>query len=146
MLLFDDIKSYINGKIAEDKDLNMTIGIKEQYPYGHKAQPPEILIAIMDNTELQSATTFEGEKVSNVSLQIIPMANSMNIGGKKYNAQKSCTLLSEKVANWFDKTVIKEFIPKIINTRRVQWSNSMPYENGTTTYYSILRFNLTVTK
>ena len=145
-MLFDELKSYLNGKIAEDKDLNMTIGIKEQYPYGHKAQPPELLLAIMDNTELESATTFEGETVSNVSLQIIPMANSMNIGGKKYNAQKSCNLLSEKVCGWFEKNTIKQNIPKIINTRRVQWSNSTPYESGTTTYFSILRFNLTVTK
>ena len=145
-MLLDELKNYLNGKIAEDKDLNMTIGIKEQYPYGHKPTPPELLLAIMDNTELESATTFEGETTSNVSLQIIPMANSMNISGKKYNAQKSCSLLSEKVVNWFDKAVIKESIPKIINTRRVQWSNSEPYENGTTAYFSILRFNLTVTK
>ena len=95
-MLFDELKSYLNGKIAEDKDLNMTIGIKEQYPYGHKAQPPELLLAIMDNTELESATTFDGETVSNVSLQIIPMAHSMNIGGKKYNAQK-CTTQEKEI-------------------------------------------------
>ena len=41
-MLFDELKSYLNGKIAEDKDLNMTIGIKEQYPYGHKPNPPEL--------------------------------------------------------------------------------------------------------
>ena len=72
-MLFDELKSYLNGKIAEDKDLNMTIGIKEQYPYGHTPTPPELLLAIMDNTELESATTFEGETTSNVSLQIIPI-------------------------------------------------------------------------
>lgn len=145
-MLFDELKSYLNGKIAEDKDLNMTIGIKEQYPYGHKAQPPEILIQIVDSTELESATTFEGEQSFTALVQIIPMANSMNIGGKRYNAQKSCNLLSEKICEWFGKTVIKENIPKVINTRRVQWSTAFPYESGTTTYYSILRFNLTVTK
>lgn len=145
-MLFDELKSYLNGKIAEDKDFNVSIAIKKQYPYGHKAQPPELLLAIMDNTELESATTFEGETIANVSLQIIPMVSSMSIGGTKQNAQNSCDLLSEKICGWFEKTTIKENIPKIINTRRVQWSNSYPYESGTTTYYSILRFNLTVTK
>lgn len=145
-MLFDELKSYLNGKIAVDKDLSTTIGIKQQYPYGHKAEPPELLLAIIDNTEFETATTFETETVSTVSLQIIPMVNSMNIGGKIYNAQRSCDLLSEKVCGWFDKSVVKENIPKIINTRRVQWSNSYAYESGTTTYYSILRFNLTVTK
>lgn len=145
-MLFDELKSYLNGKIATDKDLNTTIGIKQQYPYGHKAEPPELLLAIIDNTEFETATTFETETVSTVSLQIIPMVNSMNIGGKKYNAQKSCDLLSEKVCKWFEKSTIKENIPKIVNTRRVQWSNSYAYESGTTTYYSILRFNLTITK
>lgn len=146
MLLFDEIKSYINGKIAEDNELNISIGIREQYPYGHKPTPPEILLLFVDDTEMETATTFEGETVSTVLLQIIPMANSMTIGGKKYNAQRSCTILSDKIAMWFQKTAIKQNLPQIINTRRVQKSNSMPYENGTTTYYGILRFNLTVTK
>lgn len=145
-MLFDEIKSYINGKIAEDNELNMSIGIKKQYPYGHTPKPPEILISVMDNVEDETATTFEGENASLVSLQIIPMVAQMNIGGNKYNAQTSCDLISEKIANWFEKKTIKTNIPKIVNTRRVQWSNSYPYENGTTTYYSILRFNLTVTK
>lgn len=146
MLLFDYLKNYINGRIAEDKELNMSIGIKEQYPYGHKPNPPEILISIVDHTEFSEGTTFEGEKVSTALVQIIPMANSMNIGGKKYSAQKSCNLLSDKICDWFEKATIKENIPKIINSRRIQWSSAFPYENGTTTYYSILRFQLTVTK
>lgn len=145
-MLFDDLKSYINGKIATDEELNSTISIKEQYPYGHKPNPPELLLSIIDNTENEQSTTFENETTATVSLQIIPIANSMSIGGKKYNAQKSCNILSEKVCSWFDKSELKENIPKIINTRRVQYSNSYPYENGTTAYYSILRFNLTTIK
>lgn len=145
-MLIDELKNYINGRIAEDKELSMSIGIKEQYPYGSKPNPPEILLAIMDNAELDRATTFEGEQVADVYLQIIVMANQMNIGGKKCSAQKSCSLLSEKLCTWFAKNTIKENIPKILNTRRAQWTNSTPYENGTTTYYSILRFNLTVNK
>ncbi len=145
-MLVDEIKSYINGMIAKDKDLNVSVGIKEQYPYGTKPKPPEILLAIMDNVELDIGTTFEGEQVSNVFLQMIVMANSMTIGGKKYSAQKSCDLLSEKLCGWFGKNTIKENIPKILNTRRAQWTNGVPYENGTTTYYSIVRFNLTVAK
>lgn len=144
-MLFDEIKTYINGQIAKDKDFNTTVGIKQQYPYGHKAQPPELLISVIDNVELERGTTFDNERVADISLQIIPMVNSMTIGGKKYNAQKSCDLLSEKVCKWFDKNTIKENLPQIVNTRRVQWSNSYPYENGTTTYYSILRFKLTMT-
>jgi hypothetical protein len=146
MLIFDEIKSYINGRIAEDKELNISIGIKKQYPYGHTPKPPEILLLIMDDIEQENATTFEGENASNVFLQIVPMISQMNIGGKRYNAQDACDLISAKISNWFDKKAVKTNIPKIINTRRVQKSNSYPYENGTTAYYSILRFNLTVTK
>lgn len=146
-MLIDDIKSYINGRIAADEDLStVKISIKEQYPYGTKPQPPEILLAVMDNVESEQATTFEGEQTDNVSLQIIVMTGQMSIGGKRYNAQKSSALLSQKLCEWFLKNTIKENMPKIINTRRVQWSNSIPYENGTTTYYSILRFTLTVNK
>lgn len=142
----DDLKSYINGEISKDNELNMSIGIKEQYPYGHKPNPPEILLQIVDNAEMSVGTTFEGERIATVLLQIIVMANSMTIGGKKYNAQKSCNILGDKVCEWFEKSNVKKNIPQIINTRRVQWAFATPYESGTTTYYGILRFDLTVSK
>ena len=145
-MLLDKIKNYINEKIAEDTELNVSIGVREQYPYGHKPNPPEILLSVMDDVEMETATTFDGETVSNISLQIIPVANSMNIGGKKHNAQNSCTILGDKIAMWFEKNAIKQILPEIINTRRVQKSNSIPYENGTTAYYAILRFSLMVNK
>ena len=145
-MLIDDIKAYLDGKIKADTDLKGTIGIKEEYPYGDRPTPPEILLSVFDNTELETATTFEGEVTSTVLLQVIPMANSMTIGNKKYNAQKSCSILSDKICSWFDKQTIRAGVPKIINSRRIQWSSAVPYEFGTKAYYSIFRFTLTVNK
>lgn len=107
-MLIDELKNYTNGRIAEDKELSMSIGIKEQYPYGSKPNPPEILLAVINNVELDRATTFEGEQVADVYLQIIVMANQMNIGGKKYSAQKSCSLLSENFALGLQRTLLKK--------------------------------------
>lgn len=145
-MLIDDLKAYLDGKIKADTDLKNSIGIREEYPYGHKPSPPEILLSIVDDAEDETGTTFEKEIVSTVLLQVIPMANSMTIGGNKYNAQTSCNKLSDKICDWFDKQTIRAGVPSIINARRIQWASATPYENGTTTYYSILRFTLTVNK
>jgi hypothetical protein len=132
--------------LSEDGDLNGDIKVKQQYKYGKESQPPEVLVEFIDDTENPQGTTFEGEKVSTVLLQIIVMTNSMFIGSKKYNAQKSCMILSNKIAEYFDKSVIKENIPQILNARRTQKSPPFPYELGTVAYYGILRFELTVSK
>jgi len=143
-MLYDNIKDFIEYNIGLDNDISTEISIKPQYKYGETAKPPEILIYFADDTENEFATTFEGENVSTVLLQIIVMANSMPFGGIKYNAQKSCNILTEKLKNIFEKSNVINNIEDIINVRRVQKSDSQPYEVGTTTYYSILRFELQV--
>lgn len=142
-MLLDDIKSYLNTQINADTELGK-VNISQQYPYGTEAKPPELLIDIIDMPEYDAATDFCGEKASVAMLQIIVMANEMKFGNTKYGAQKSCDKLSAKVCDWFKACKIKTSHSHILNTRRVQKSNALPYSNGTTTYYSILRFELTV--
>ena len=145
-MIFDDLKSYLQDKIDNDDDISSEIKIGEQYQYGVEPNPPEILLQIVDNTENYNGTVFEGEKVSTVLLQVIIMTGLMKIANKKYNAQKSCNILSDKVHNWFNKIDMVNGIENIINCRRIQWSTPFPYETGTKAYYSILRFQLDITK
>lgn len=145
-MIFDDIKTYLNTKISADTDISASVEIVETYPYGKTPKPPQIMLQLADNTENVNGTTFEGERVSTVLLQVIVLASAMNFGNKKYNAQKSCDKLSDKLCNWFEKNTIVSGISSIINCRRVQWLPSQPYETGVTTYYSILRFELAVNK
>ena len=145
-MLFDDIKTYIATQISADTDISNTVEIVKTYPYGKTPKPPQILLQLADNTENVRGTTFEGEKVSTVLLQVIVMANSMKFGNTKYNAQTSCDILCDKVVSWFDKESIISGVTSIINSRRVQWLPAQPYETGTTSYYGILRFELTVNK
>ena len=145
-MLFDDIKSYINTKLSTDTDITQSIDIIKTFPYGKTPNPPQIMLQLADNTENIGGTTFEGEKVSTVLLQVIALANAMKFSNVKYNAQTSCDKLCDKVVTWFDKQSVINGITQVINCRRVQWLPAQPYETGTTAYYGILRFELTVTK
>lgn len=145
-MLFDDIKTYINTQLSNDSDISNSVEIIKTYPYGKTPKPPQILLQIADNTEDVGGTVFEGEIVSTVLSQVIVLANSMTFGNTKYNAQTSCDKLCDKVVTWFDKQSIIDGVTSIINCRRVQWLPAQPYENGTTTYYGILRFELSVNK
>lgn len=144
-MFYDDIKQYLENKIISDNDTKDIVKVKPQYNYGEKPKPPEILLNFIDDYENASATTFEGEKASTIFLQMIVMANSMAFSGTKYNAQKSCNLLSDKVKQWFDKTTICQSITDMLNIRRVQKTDAIPYETGTGAYYSILRYEITYT-
>lgn len=145
-MLFDDVKSYINTQLSNDSEISDSVEIIKTYPYGKTPKPPQIMLQLADNTENVSGTTFEGEKVSTVLLQVIILTNAMKFDSTKYNAQTSCDMLCDKVVAWFDKESIINGVTSIINSRRVQWLPAQPYENGTTAYYGILRFELTVNK
>lgn len=145
-MIFDDLKTYINEKISNESGITESVTITKTYPYGKTIITPQIMLQIADNTENVIATTFEGEQVSTVLLQVIVLASAMSINSKKYNAQNSCDILCEKLVNWFDKAEIVKSINSIKNCRRVQWLPSTPYETGTTTYAGLVRFELAVIK
>ena len=142
-MLYDSLKTYLNLCLVSDESFS-SVSVRPEYQYGMEPNPPEILLYLQDDSEMTEATTFEGETAKKVMLQAIVMVTDMKIDLKMVNAQKACTVLSDKLKQWLDKNTVKKNIPSILNITRTSQRGATPYKTGTRCYFSVARFEVLV--
>lgn len=140
----DDLIEYIRNKFAQDSDISDTVNVDYSYKQNNKLNCPFISVQTLDNSDSERYDTFDGELISNIQVQIIVYAQQMKIANITENSQDSAMILADKIIKMFDKIKVVEWNKNVIRVRRAGTTFSMPLKDGSTTYFSPLRYEFYV--
>lgn len=140
----DDIIEYIKSKFALDTDIAKTVNVEYAYKQNYIMVFPCITVQALDNNDSEQYDDFSGENISNIPLQITIYGQQMKIANVTKSSQDVVTILADKLMQMFNKTKIVEWNKNIVRIRRVGTTFSMPLQDGTTTYFSPLRYDFYV--
>ena len=139
---FEWIKDYIQEKFASDGDFTKSTNVRVAYLQGNKVTTenvPQIIIQVMDDSEVDRFSSFEGENVSSIPLQFTAYTGAMKIGGQLKNAQEASMIFGtklKKVLNELRENVVNE---NIVRCRRATTSPALPLINGEKVYFTAVR-------
>jgi hypothetical protein len=142
------MKSYIKERINADADISKTYGI-EMYDAdtkGHSPTKTEVQFKIMDRNEVERYTSFEGENVSSIPLQIAVVAFQMKIAGVMTSAKDASILLGDKICNLLNAVDVVNAIPRVTRVRIITTSPALKYEGGDKAYTTAIRCEFWVAK
>ena len=137
----DDIIAYISEAFAKDKDITKKVKVDYAYDEDATLKPPYIFVQAIDDSDAEQFDTFDGELISYVPVQITCYCQQMTIGGVKYTAREASLIFAQKVKELFLKLKAIVWNENIKLMRRVGGTPAMPTEQGSTTYFSPVRYN-----
>lgn len=140
----DNLIEYIKNQFANDTDIAKAIKIEYAYSQSSKSTFPLITVQPLDNNDSERYDTYDGEQISNIPTQITIYAQQMKIANVMQSAQDVTFILADKLTKMFDKKKLVEWNDNIIRVRRAGTTFSMPLNDGTTTYFSALRYEFYV--
>lgn len=137
----DDIILYIADTFAQDKEISKKVSVGEAYDENAKPKPPYIYVQAIDDSDAQQYDTFDGESISYVPIQITAYCQQMAIGNNTYTAKDASAIFADKIKEMFDVIKTIKWNNNVKLMRRVGGTPSMPSSNGTTTYFSPIRYD-----
>lgn len=140
----DDLIEYIKNNFGQDSDIIDTVNVDYSYKQNKKLNCPFVSVQTLDNSDSEKYDTFDGELISNIQVQIIVYAQQMKIANITKNSQDSAMILTDKIIKMFDKIKTVEWNKNVILIRRAGTTFSMPLQDGSTTYFSPLRYEFYV--
>lgn len=141
--ILDKIIDYIKESFDADKEISVSVSVVEAYSQ-KKQSAPEITVQISNDSEVTRYTSFEGENVSQLAVQVTSYTQQIEIGGKLKSAQEAANIFSEKVRDLFQKPKLFTSIPEIIGVRRVGRTFAIPQLKGAKVYMSPIRFEIQI--
>lgn len=129
------IKNYIKTQFDNDTDLpsSKSVDIYNAYQLGHKVSDtsvPEIQVQILDNSEVVRYSSFEGENVSYIPLQITAYTGQMKQGTKMQSAQYWSIVFGEKIKKMLNALRQKVVNKNILSVQIVGMSPALPLLDG----------------
>lgn len=109
------IKNYIKTQFEEYSELPKTkvVEIYNAYEPGHEVSAntvPEIQVQILDNSEVVRYSSFEGENVTYIPLQITTYTGQMKMGSVMKSPQEWSIKFGEKL-----KTILNSLRNRVVN-------------------------------
>ena len=139
----DDIIAYIKDAFLNDKDIVKKVSVGDAYDENATLKPPYIFIQEINDNEAYSS--FDGEDISYVPMQISTFCSQMKIGEETQSAQSASLIFVDKIKSLFSIPNIVKWNKNIKLVRRVGGTIAMPVQKGTTTYFSNIRYDFYVT-
>ena len=139
----DQLMGYMSKAFAEDEVFPKNITVCESYK-ANITPTPKIVLYVSDDSEDARYTTFEGEAVSSVSIQITAFASQCKVGGEMLSAREAAVAFSEKLRTIFQKEIVRTAILEILTLRRVGKSSPLPLDSGEKTYFAPIRFEIKI--
>lgn len=140
------IKEYISQGFTNDSEITKTVTIENAYKSGNEIKTdnvPQVQVQIMDNSEVQAYTSFEGENISAIPLQITSYTAQMKIGGTMRSAQEASIIFGQKLKNMLDKLALATDNENIKLVVRTTMSPALPLLEGKV-YTTAIRYNFWV--
>lgn len=140
----DDIIAYIADNFANDSEVSKDVFVGEAYDENAKLKPPYIFVQEIGDSDAQQYSTFDGETISYVPVQITVFCQQMKIGNETYTAKDASAIFADKIKLMFDVLKTVKWNKNVKLMRRVGGTPSMPTQKGTTTYFSPIRYDFYV--
>jgi len=139
------LTTYINTILNSDADFDGAVfHTVYGYAYDSEFEFPQVTIQVINDSENESYTTFEGEEVSNLGLQIDCFAQEMSIALTITEPQRACLVISDKIKKIFQDLKTNRVKTEILGVTRTGHNFSMPIDNGEQLYRVISRYNLLI--
>jgi len=136
-----EIINYIEQSFANDSNIEDKPNVHESYQYNHELSGNEILIYPLN--DIPDIRELSGEeKTTSLSIQITCICKDQNIGGNPTNAQQAANYYIKKIKGIMSANIIRQYINGIKDCRRANSSFSIPYEDGSSYYVSIIRYEI----
>ena len=133
---------YLTKKFSEDTDFaNIEFHINEAYDYNNKLSSPQIALQLLENSENERYTSFEKENVSNFGLQLDSFAENMEIGDTVYTAQKSCSIIADKIKQFMNELKFSKYNTNIVRLVRTGRDFTSPIDDGSQVYTTVIRYD-----
>lgn len=140
----EDLISYINTNFENDKDISKKVSVDDAYDENIKPLPPHIFVQEIEDNDAQQYSSFDGEEISYVPVQITAFCQQMKIGETTCSAKQSSAIFADKIKEMFDIKKTISWNNNIRLMRRVGGTPSLPVQKGTTTYFSPIRYDFFV--
>lgn len=127
------IKTYLSTSFDADTDITKTVTIENAYKSGNEVSTsnvPQIQVQILDNSEVQRYSSFDGENVSYIPLQITSYTAQMKIASTMVSAQQASIVFGQKIKNLLNalrNSVVNE---NILRCRIITMSPALPLLEG----------------
>jgi hypothetical protein len=141
----EDIMSYVATGFELDKDIIDEVSVDDAYDENTNLNPPHIFIQKLDDQEAERFSTFDGETVSYVPIQITAFCQQMEIANQIVSAKKASSIFADKIKALFETSKVVQWNKNIKLMRRVGGTPSMPTQKGITTYFSPIRYDFYIT-
>ena len=136
------IKDYIANAFENDEDITKEVIIENAYKQGNAittSNVPQIQIQILNNAEQERYSSFEGENISSIPLQITSYTGQMKIAGTMTSAQEASIIFGQKIKdilNSLRESVVNE---NIVRCRVMTMSPALPLLEGSKVYTTAIR-------
>ena len=136
------IKEYLDEKFRNDTDISKKVIIDNAYKINNEittANSPQIQIQIIDNSEVEKYSSFEGENVSSIPLQIIAYAPQMKIGNVMKSSQDVALIFGEKLKKYINALRESNVNKNIQRCRIITMAPALPLLDGSKIYTTAIR-------
>ena len=138
----DWIKSYLEDGFANDSEIAKKVIFELAHKQGNTittANTPQIQIQIMDNAEVERYSSFEGENISSIPLQITAYTPQMKINNVLKSAQECSIIFGQKIKTLLNKLRENVVNENITRCRIVTTSPALPLLDGSKVYMTAIR-------
>lgn len=126
---------------SEIENMSQTVSVTGLYRYGHKLQPPEIQLGLLNDTTVTRYETFTNETLRNMPLQLTIYSGQITVNGKTLPRDKSVDYITELCRVWLDTN--KSNLSGIKSMRRISTSTTQPLGDiGASIYYKTMRYDI----
>lgn len=138
----DYIKTYLETAFENDTDIEKEVTVTKAYKTNNQistTDTPQIQLQILNNAEVERYSSFEGENVSQIPLQITSYTTQMKIAGSTVSAQEASIIFGDKIKamlNHLRESVVNENIGRC---RIVSMSPALPLLEGSKVYTTAVR-------
>lgn len=127
------IKTYLSTSFDADTDITKTVTIENAYKSGNEVSTsnvPQIQVQILDNSEVQRYSSFDGENVSYIPLQITSYTAQMKIASTMVSAQQASIVFGQKIKNLLNALRNSSVNENIMRCRIITMSPALPLLEG----------------
>lgn len=138
----DWIKSYLETEFGQDSDIVKNVSVELSHKQANEittTNTPQIQIQIMDNAEVENYSSFDGEHVSSIPLQLTIYTSQLKIKGIQTSAQESSVILGQKLKQILNKLRVGVVNENILRCRIVTMSPALPLLEGSKVYTTAVR-------
>lgn len=139
------LKQYISTAINSDTTISKTVVVENAYKQGNEVlttNVPQIQIQLLDNSEVERYSSFEGENITSIPVQINAYTGQMKIDSILKSAQEASIIFGQKIKNIMSANLLANANENVKRCIRITMSPALPLLDGSKVYMTAVRFNI----